>query len=151
MRTILVATAVVLTARSAHAQISVAGVRDLAFGSVAAGITTIVLPTDPIRSGQATITASLGNQVQIKLTLPTRLNGPSGATMPVSFSTGDVFVQENSTGSLPDYFNPGGAKVFKFSRGTQAFIRIGGRVTPAVGQRSGPYGNSALITVTFLN
>jgi hypothetical protein len=151
MRIILVAFGVLLNAGSADAQISVAGVRDLAFGAVPAGITTTVLPTDPVRSGQWTITAQVGNQVQIKLTLPNRLNGPSGATMPVSFTTGDVFVQENSTGSLPDYFNPGGAKVFRFSNGSQAFVRLGGRVTPAVGQRTGAYANSALITVTFLN
>jgi hypothetical protein len=151
MRIPLLSIMAILTAGSAHAQISVAGVRDLAFGSVAVGVTTAVLPTDPVRSGQWTITANLGNQVQIKLTLPNNLNGPSGATMPVLFTTGDVFVQENSTGSQPDYFNPGGAKVFKFSRGTQAFIRLGGRVTPAVGQRSGAYASSALITVTLLN
>jgi hypothetical protein len=151
MRITLLALVAVLTAGSAHAQVSVAGVRDLAFGSVAVGITTTVLATDPVRSGQWTITANLGNQVQIKLTLPNNLDGPSGATMPVLFTTGDVFIQENSTGSQPDYFNPGGAKVFKFSRGTQAFIRLGGRVTPAVGQRSGGYASSALITVTLLN
>lgn len=151
MRITLLAILAVLTAGPAHAQLAVAGVRDLAFGSVVTGVTTTVLATDPARSGQWTITANLGNQVQVKLTLPNSLDGPSGATMPVSFTAGDVFIQENSTGSQPDYFNPGGAKVFKFSRGTQAFIRLGGRVTPAVGQRSGAYASSALLTVTLLN
>lgn len=151
MRTRLLLAGVVLAGTPAHAQLSVAGVRDLAFGAVATGVTTTVLPTDPMRSGQWTVTANIGDQVQIKLTLPNRLNGPSGASMPVTFTTGDVFVQENATGSLPEYFNPGGAKVFRFTSGTQAFIRLGGRVTPAVGQRTGAYANSALITVTFLN
>jgi len=151
MRTLLLLAGALVAGSPLHGQISVAAVRDLAFGAVAAGVTTTVLPTDPIRSGQWTVTANIGNQVQIKLTLPTRLNGPSGASMPVNFTTGDVFIQANATGSLPEYFNPGGAKVFRFASGTQAFIRLGGRVTPAVGQRTGAYANSALITVTFLN
>jgi len=149
--TIRILTPLLFTAHLAAAQVSVAGARNLAFGVVAAGVTTTVLPTDPIKSGQWTITGQIGRQVQIKLTLPTRLNGPSGATMPVNFTTGDVFVQETATGSLPNYFNPGGANVFRFTNGTQAIVRLGGRVTPAVNQRSGAYLNSALITITVLN
>lgn len=140
-----------LPVASAAAQVSVAGTRDLAFGVVAAGITTTVLPTDPIRSGQWTITATVGQQIQVKLTLPTRLNGPAGATMPVSFASGDTFIQETATSSLPNYFNPGGAVVFKFVNGTQAIVRAGGRVTPGTSQRAGAYANAAVLTVTLLN
>lgn len=141
----------VCTAHVAAAQVSVAGVRDLAFGVIAAGVTTAVLPTDPIKSGQWTITGTIGRQIQVKLTLPTRLNGPSGATMPTSFASGDAFIQEVSSGSQPNYFNPNGAVTMRYSGGTEAIVRLGGRVSPVANQRSGSYTNSALLTVTVLN
>jgi hypothetical protein len=141
----------VCTAHAATAQVSVAGARNLDFGVVATGMTTTVLPTDPAKSGQWTITATVGRKIAIRLTLPNRLNGPSGATMTVNFMNGDTFVQEVSTGSLPDYFSPSANKNFTFTGGTQAIVRLGGRVSPVTNQRSGAYSNSALLTVTVLN
>ncbi len=133
------------------AQISVAGNRDLTFGFVPLGVTTTVLPSDPVKSGQWTVTAATGNQVQIRLTVPNQLNGPSGATMPVNFRNGDAFVQGTWTGASPDFFNPSGTKVFRFTGGTQAIVRLGGRVTPAANQRTGAYANTVVCTITFLN
>jgi hypothetical protein len=135
----------------AVAQISVAGVRDLIFGLVPLGVTTTVLPTDPVKSGQWTLTAVTGNQVQIRLTVPNQLLGPSGATMPISFQNADAFVQGTWTGAVPNFFNPGGNQVFKFSSGAQAIIRLGGRVTPAANQRPGAYANTVVCTINLLN
>lgn len=137
-------------ARPAAAQLSLAGVRDLDFGPVARGITAVVPPVDAIRSGQFTITGSAGMQVQFRLTLPNHLNGPSGATMPITFGAGDAFIQETLTGSVPDYFNPGATKVFRFTTGSQAVVRLGGRIAPGASQQSGAYGNTVLATVTLL-
>lgn len=135
----------------AAAQISVAGVRDLVFGFVPLGVTTTVLPTDPIKSGQWTITAASGNQVQVRLTVPSQLNGPAGATLPANFRNGDAFIQGTWTGAAQNYFNPGGVVVFRFTGGTQAILRLGGRVTPAVNQRTGAYSNTAVLTINLLN
>lgn len=133
------------------AQVALVGTRDLKFGAVALGVTTTVTPADPTRSGQFTITGRAGMRIQFRLTLPNRLNGPSGATMPVSFSSGDAFIQETITGSLPDYFNPGATKVFRFTTGTQAVVRLGGRVTPGASQPAGAYSNTVLATATVLS
>lgn len=135
----------------AAAQVSVSGVRQLAFGFVPLGVTTTVLPTDPVKSGQWTITATTGNQVQVRLQVPTQLSGPSGATMSVNFRNGDVFAQGTWTGASANYFNPNGTLVFRFTGGNQAIVRLGGRVTPAVGQATGSYTNTALLTLTVLN
>ena len=145
------ALAAALVASPLSAQVSAAGVRDLSFGFVTAGVTTTVLPTDPSRSGEFRLTAPVGSQVQIRLTVPTRLDGPGGASMPTSFQNGDAFVQGTWTGALPNYFNPGSTAVFRFANGPQALIRLGGRVTPANNQRSGAYLNTVICTVNFLN
>jgi len=138
-------------ARPAAAQVSLTGTRDLRFGSVALGVTTAVTPADPTRSGQFTITGSAGMRVQIRLTLPNRLNGPSGASMPISFRAGDAFIQETVTGSVADYFNPGATKVFRFTTGNQAVIRLGGSVSPGAAQVPGAYANTVLATATVLS
>jgi hypothetical protein len=143
--------AAILAAAPLSAQVSVSGTRDLSFGFVTAGITATVLPTDASRSGEFRVTAPVGSQIQIRLTVPTRLNGPSGASMPTSFRNGDAFVTGTWTGALPSYFNPSGTAVFRFSNGPQAMVRLGGQVTPATNQQTGSYQNTVVCTVNFLN
>lgn len=135
-------------ARPAAAQVSVAGMRDLAYGFLTLGVTTTVLPTDPAKSGQWTITAPIGQRIQIRLTVPNQLLGPSGATLPVLFSNGDAFVQGTWTGAVANSFNPSGNVNFRFTGGTQAIVRLGGATRPAANQRTGAYTNSAVCTIT---
>jgi len=132
----------------AAAQVSVAGVRDVAFGFLTPGVTTTVLPTDPVKSGQWTITAPVGQRIQIRLTVPNQLLGPSGATLPVSFGNGDAFVQGSWTGAVVDVFNPSATVNFRFTDGTQAIVRLGGQITPPANQRTGAYSNTAVCTIT---
>ena len=84
------ACASLLMASPAAAQITVSGLRDLGFGPVIRGIATHVLPSDAVKSGQFRFVTAIGNQVRIQFTLPTRLNGPSGGRLPISFSTTDA-------------------------------------------------------------
>lgn len=137
-----------IAAAPAAAQVSVSGVRDLAFGFLTLGVTSTVLPTDPVKSGQWTITAPLGQRIQIRLTVPNQLLGPSSATLPVSFGPSDAFVQGTWTGAVANSFNPGGNVSFRFTGGTQAIVRLGGRTTPAANQQTGSYTNTAVCTIT---
>jgi hypothetical protein len=132
----------------ASAQVSIAGTRDLRFGFVAVGVPTIVAATDPVKSGQWTLTAPVGTKVQIRVTTPTQLlRTGGGGTMPVSFLNGDVLVQGSWTGAVPESFNPNATKNFQFTGGTQAFLWLGGRVTPAGNQATGPYANTVICTI----
>jgi hypothetical protein len=146
--TILVLLSLV-AARPAASQVSVAGVRNLAFGFLTLGVTATVLPSDPIKSGQWTITAPLGQRIQIRLTVPNQLLGPSGATLPVSIKNGDAFVQGSWSGAVASAFNPSANVNFNFTGGTAAIVRLGGDTTPAANQRPGPYTNTAVCTITI--
>jgi len=137
-----------IAAPAAVAQVSVTGMRDLAFGFLTLGISSTVLPSDPVKSAQWRITAPVGQRIQIRLTVPNQLLGPSGATLPVSINNGDAFVQGTWTGSVPNSFNPGSNVNFNFTGGTQAIIRLGGQITPAANQRPGTYTNTAVCTIT---
>jgi hypothetical protein len=128
--------------------VSVAGVRDLAFGFLTLGVQTTVLPGDPVKSGQWTITGPVGQRIQIRLTVPNQLLGPSGATLPVSIRNGDAFVRGTWTGAVSNSFNPSANVNFQFTGGTQAIVRLGGKVTPAANQQPGPYSNTAVCTIT---
>jgi hypothetical protein len=136
-----------LAAPSAGAQVSVAGVRNLAFGFLTLGVNATVPPSHPVKSGQWNLTAPLGQRIQIRLTVPNQLLGPSGATLPISIKNGDAFVQGTWSGAAANSFNPGSNVNFRFTGGTQAILRLGGSTTPAANQRTGAYVNTAICTI----
>jgi hypothetical protein len=74
----------------AAAQLQVRGIRDLQFGSVVAGIPNAAPPADPLRSGEFEVQAKNNAYLLIIFTLPSQLDGPAGAAMPISFSSGDA-------------------------------------------------------------
>lgn len=146
----LVLALLALSAVPARGQTFVSGIRGLAFGALPGGITTTILPTDPVRSGQWNMTSPVGSRVSFRLTLPSQLNGPAEATMPVDFQNGDAFILEVAAGARPDYFNPGGNVNHRFRGSTQAIIRLGGRATPAPNQRSGAYSATVILTISLI-
>lgn len=148
---LLFATAAALLAapRTATAQTVVSGIRDLNFGTVIQGVATQVAPTDPVKSGQFYFrTPAIGSRVRIQFTLPTRLNGPAGATMPITFQTTDGFIQGTATTSVGVTFNPNATSTFNMVTSADANVWLGGRVTPAVNQTVGAYSNTIIMTVT---
>lgn len=142
-----IALLVSVTSAPVLAQVSVAGARDLHFGFVPLGVPTVVLPSDPSKSGQWTITAPVDTRIQIRVTVPGQLLGSAGASMPLDTGNNDVFVQGTWTGSIAEFFNPNATKNFRFTGGTQAILRLGGRVTPAGNQATGPYANTVVCTI----
>ena len=85
----------------AAAQVSVAGIRDLAFGPVIIGIPSSVAPSDAVRSGQYRFTAPAGSRVRIDFDLPSQLNGPGSAKLTIKFGKTDAIIVGNAPGSVP--------------------------------------------------
>ncbi len=73
-----VACAMLFAAPPAAAQITVTGIRNLAFGGVVRGVPSSVSPRHAVKSGQFRFVTAIGNTVRLQFTLPTRLNGPVG-------------------------------------------------------------------------
>ncbi|HKU62057.1 MAG TPA: hypothetical protein VJQ44_12615 [Gemmatimonadales bacterium] len=147
----LVACGALLTAaRPAAAQISVAGIRDLAFGPVIVGIPSTVAPSDAIRSGQFRFTAPAGARVRVDFDLPSQLSGPGGAKLPIKFAKTDAVAVGNAAGSVPVVLDPNPKANQKFDMGANTAVNVflGGTVTPATNQAPGGYVATIVLTVT---
>jgi hypothetical protein len=144
------ACALLATATPAAAQITVTGVRNLAFGPVIRGIATHVFPNDAVKSGQLRFVTAIGNDVRLRFTLPTRLNGPSGATLPISFGASDGIAVGTAANSVPVTFDPRTTQTFNIVTSTTINVFIGGTVSPATNQALGAYTNTITLTVTVL-
>lgn len=126
---------------------SVIGTQSLNFGNVIPGIPTTVLPTDPVNDGQIRITgAGFFRSVTVRFTLPAVMNGPSGATMPISFSSTDAGISWQGTIASMTTFNPNAPFTYTLwlSSGT---VYLGGRVSPGAAQASGSYTGTIILTV----
>jgi hypothetical protein len=143
----LVAAGVLLAAATpAAAQLSVTGIRNLAFGPVIRGVALHVLPSDAVRSGQFRFVTPIGSVVRLQFTLPNRLNGPAGATMPISFNSTDAFAVG---AAAPVTFNPNNAQTFTIVSSNTINVYIGGTVSPSAAQTFGSYANTITLTLTL--
>jgi hypothetical protein len=147
----LVAAGVLLAAATpAAAQVTVSGIRDLAFGSVIRGVATRVTPDNPVKSGQFRFITAIGNQVRLRFTLPNRLNGPGGARLTISFGTTDGIAVGSAANSVPVTFNPNQTQTFNIVTSTTINVFLGGTVTPTANQAFGNYTNTVTLTITVL-
>ena len=149
MRLTLLCLAVLASATGpAAAQITVTPVRDLAFGPVIVGVPTYIGPSHPVRSGQFRLTAPPSSRVQIRFTLPNRLNGPAGATLPINFANNDALHVGTGSGSVPATFNPKATRNIQMTGG-DLLVFIGGTVSPAASQPQGNYAGTITLTVNL--
>ena len=137
-------------APAASAQIVVQGVRDLDFGVVLPGLQTSVLATDPIQSGQYYFsTPALGTRVRIRFDLPSQLDEPGGASMPITFKNNDAMIEGTAPASPPVFFNPNANTNLVMTTSRDANIWLGGTVSPVGGQAVGTYTAPVVVTITI--
>jgi hypothetical protein len=128
----------------------VTGVRDLQFGTVIPGVPALILRTDAANSGQLSLTGEKNTTVQLQFTLPAAMNGPSGATMPVSFGASDAGFSPAETVTSQVGFDPRVPFVGALSNNGRAAVFLGGQALPAGGQRSGTYTATITLTVSYV-
>jgi len=140
--------ALVAAPTALHAQ-SVVGTQNLNFGNVIPGVPTTILRTDAVNGGQFRITgAGLFRSVTVRFTLPAVMNGPSGATMPITFSATDAGISWQGTIGSQTTFNPNSPFTYTLWLGSGT-VFLGGRVNPAPTQAGGSYTATITLTVIF--
>jgi hypothetical protein len=137
-------------ASGVSAQLTVVGLRNLAFGTVIQGISSSVPASDPVRSGQFEIVVPAGSRIRVHFTLPNRLNGPAGARMNIQYSNADAIALPQAPGSVPSTFNPRAPQTINMGPDTRLWIFLGGTVVPTGTQTTGAYSNTITLTVTVL-
>ena len=132
------------------------GTRALQFGVIVPGTTTVtVLPRS--RAGGEFRIAGVRNRksVDISFTLPTQLNGPAGASIPLSFNGNYAALCEIDTGGACDLaslvtWNPVTTPTFhdlptRYKPGRKVYtydayqVYLGGSASPSTTQRQGTY------------
>lgn len=147
LKVLVLGVALITAPAVARAQ-TVVGTQNLSFGTVIPGVPTTVLRTDAVRAGQFRITGTgLYATVRITFALPNVMNGPLGATMPISFGStdGGFTTPFLATNKAFDPRVPHDDAVFLGS----ATVFIGGRVNPSPTQRGGSYAANIVMTVIF--
>lgn len=129
--------------------VSVTGIRGLTFGTVLPGVPTHILRTDPVNSGQFEVRAPPPKLIQLTLTLPTQLNGPSGATMPLSFATNDAGFSITNVITSQVAYDPNRPYVTAVVT-NRVGVFLGGTVSPLGSQRAGAYTATVVLSVVIL-
>lgn len=130
--------------------LTVTGVRALTFGAVLPGVPLVVTRTDPANSGEFEIRGVKDAQVQLSFALPSVMNGPAGAQMPIAFGSSDAgYSQSQAIGSQVG-FDPKQPFVATLSRNGRGSVFIGATANPLANQRAGAYTATLTLTVTAL-
>lgn len=128
---------------------TVVGIQNLAFGTVIPGVPSSVTHTDPVRSGQIRISTNFFQNVTVRFTLPTVMNGPLGATMPITFLNTDAGISWRQSITTQTTFNPNAPFNYFIWLGG-AIVYLGGRATPSPTQRGGSYTANIILTVILI-
>ncbi len=137
-------------ARPAHAQLGLAPVRALEFGTVVVGVPTRVAPSDPVRSGRFDAQAPNGTRVRLAFLLPSQLAGPNGSRLPLAFGPADGLVAVTASSSPPQVFDPRTAVTFVVRPASRLLFFVGGTVSPTTAQAPGTYSGTVTLTLTVL-
>jgi len=134
----------------AQRAIRVTAVRSLVFGTVFPGVRRSVLRTDALNSGQLDIRATRSAQVQLIFSLPAVMNGPAGATMPVSFGGNDGGFSATRSVASQVGFDPRVPYTARLSAtSSRASVFLGGSANPLTSQRAGTYTGTVTLTVVY--
>jgi hypothetical protein len=133
-----------------HAQgrpLTVNGQRDLAFGTLLPGVTTVVPPSDPSRSALFDVRGAKGTVLQVTFVLPPFLLGPGASLMPLAY--GPASAAYSVTNSLSDLVTIDPALPLTVTLPTNGRLQIalGGTIRVPANQRAGGYAGIAIVIV----
>ena len=130
--------------------IQVEGAKNLAFGILLAGTPLSVARTDPVGAGQINVAAQPNAQIILQLSPPSVMNGPAGATLPISFSANDAGYSPIGVITSQTAFDPrSSAVVLTNTRNGRGTVYVGGTAQPSASQRPGNYTGVITLTVAY--
>lgn len=144
------------TASILAAPLSGTGARALQFGVIVPGTTTVTVLPRSSSGGEFRISGLKNRKsIDISFTLPTRLNGPAGASIPLSFNGNFAALCEVDTSGACEVasvftWNPVTTPTYRdqptrYKPGRKVFaydvyqLYLGGTASPAANQRQGTY------------
>lgn len=144
--------ALLLSAGAGETQsIQVTGIQGVSFGSMVPGISKAVPRTDGLNAARFDIKgAGSGRTVELQFSLPAVLTGPGGASLPLSYTSGDAgFSAQQSIGSQTG-FDPRTAFIATLSASGRGSVFLGCRASPAANQPAGSYSATLTLSVAYV-
>lgn len=131
--------------------IQVTGIQGVSFGSMVPGISKAVSRTDALNAARFDIKgAGSGRTVELQFALPAVLTGPGGASLPLSYTSGDAgFSAQQSIGSQTG-FDPRTAFIALLSANGRGSVFLGCRASPAANQPAGSYSATLTLSVAYV-
>jgi hypothetical protein len=121
---------------------------NLSFGTVLAGIPTVVEVHDARRAGLFEIRGPADASVRVEFVLPAVLTSFAGDQLPLQFGARDGYADHSMT-RMPGgtYFDPDTPLIASLGPGGRLFVHLGGRALPAQVQVGGEYRAVIYLTV----
>lgn len=121
---------------------------DLQFGELLPGVARTVSNSDA-DAAQFIVTGAPGASVSVVFTsLPATLDGPGGATLPVSFSSSAGGTGEASR-TVISSFNPANSQTRTLSASGNLYVMLGGTASPDPMQAAGSYTGTVTLQVSY--
>ncbi len=146
-----IALLVLASTRPAAAQtLRVSALQGVSFGTMLPGVSTVVPRTDGARAAEFDIKGTGGGRVvQLQFTLPAALSGPSGATIPLSYSAGDAGFSAQQSIATQVGFDPRQSYTATLSGNGRASVFLGATANPSTSQTAGSYSATLTLTVAY--
>lgn len=124
----------------------VRGERPLTFGVVFPGLSRHVLRTDPVGSGEFSVSGQKFLQILLQFTLPASLTGPGGSAMPLGFGSNDAGYSPTTIGAQVG-FDPNAGAAVQLDKNGRGSVFLGGTAQPTTAQAPGTYTGIVVLTV----
>lgn len=123
--------------------------RDLTFGEVLPGITTMIRSDDPRQAALFEVQGPANGSVRIEFLLPSALTSPSGAELALAFGHGDGQADFSRGRFRGVRFDPRSPLIASLGPNGKLYVKLGGTVLPTIDQPGGVY--TATISITVFN
>jgi hypothetical protein len=152
-RLLVAAIALVLVVPTVHAQASlrVNVVRSLAFDRLAPGMPSLTKGSVPTDTGVFEVLGPPGTPIELWFTLPAAFDGPSGATLPLTFdpSSASFSAAQSTADRIP--FDPRLRQQFRIPPNGRMLVFLAGRVLVGADQKPGNYRASIVLFANQVN
>jgi hypothetical protein len=140
----------VAAAAPARAQVLASAVQGIAFAAMLPGVPKPVSRTDGAAGGRFNLQGPKDTQVLLQFSLPTSMSGPGGATLPVTFGSGDAGYSPQQNINNQTGFDPRTPQMVEISSSGRGSVFLGATARPGPAQQPGAYTGTLILTVTVI-
>lgn len=122
----------------------------LSFGTLLPGVPTVVPSNDALNAASVEVRGRGGSDVLLSFLLPTRLDGPGGAGVPLTFGVGSAGYAPSRDINAQIALDPQASEVLELPRNGRGMIYLGGIASPPAQIPPGTYGATITVTLSYV-